>query len=213
MLIRGLALGAYRTNCWLVADKDTLRAAVIDPGFQGSTILKAIEDAKLKVEYILLTHGHFDHTGAVAEIHAATGAPIYIHRNEVDVAARMGQPLFPGLPAGTEIHWLSEGDTLPLGGLTIEVMVTPGHSTGSCVFRVGSALFTGDTLFCDSCGRTDFPGGSFSEMMLSLKRLHDLPGDYDVFPGHEESTTLEAERCGNAYMRRAEFLAQKEQGK
>ena len=203
MLIRSMALGAYRTNCYLVADKDTLQAAVIDPGFSGDRILKAIHDANLKVEYILLTHGHFDHTGAVAEVYAATGAPIYIHQAEVDNARLMGQPLFPGLPEDVQPHWLHEGDVLKLGSLEIQVMVTPGHSLGSCVFRVGEALFTGDTLFCDSCGRTDFPGGSFSQMMQSLKRLHDLPGDYDVYPGHEESSTLERERRGNAYMRHA----------
>lgn len=197
MQIITMRLGAFATNCYLLTDEQ--KTAVIDPGDTPEQVMKQIEAKGLKVEYILLTHGHFDHTGGVARIHAETGAPIYIHKDEIF----RDEPVFRGLPEGTEIHYFDEGDVLPLGSLNIEVMHTPGHSPGSCVFKVGGTLFSGDTLFRDSCGRTDFEGGSFPLMMRSLKRLHDLPGDYEVLPGHESATTLERERKMNYYMREA----------
>lgn len=199
MLIKTLALGPYGTNCYLLTEEDTLKTAVIDPGDMGQQILSEIGAAGLKVECILITHGHFDHTGAVAELYEAAGAPIYIHKREFF----KDEPVFRGLPPEAEIRYIEEGDVLKLGGIDIEVMHTPGHSPGSCVFKTGTALFCGDTLFRDSCGRTDFEGGSFPLMMQSLKRLHDLEGDFEVYPGHERSTTLARERKMNYYMREA----------
>jgi glyoxylase-like metal-dependent hydrolase (beta-lactamase superfamily II) len=137
----------------------------------------------------------------VPGLHAAyPDAPIYIHRADTSDLKSAGPMLMP--PIDGQVFW-DEGDTLTLGALAIEVLHTPGHSRGSVVLRVGDVLFTGDTLFRGSMGRTDLEGGSDNEIMASLKRLAELPGDYKVYPGHEGATTLERERRNNYYMREA----------
>ena len=108
------------------------------------------------------------------------------------------QQLFP--PLGRDVRDYGEGDTLTVGGLTVSVLATPGHSEGSVTLRCGDALFCGDTLFAGSCGRTDFPGGSMEKMMTSLRRLGQLDGDLQVLPGHMEASTLDRERRGNPYL-------------
>lgn len=200
MLIQSLQVGIYGTNCYLLTDSETLYTAVIDPGAEPERILKSIKDGNMKVKYILLTHAHFDHIGAVIPISEATGAPVYLHKMEMLIKNNEMQR---GLPSEEKLNFFEDGDILPLGSLKIEIMHTPGHSPGSCVFKVNDVLFSGDTLFCDSCGRTDFEGGSFPLMMKSLKRLYELSGDYAVYPGHERSTRLDRERKVNYYMREA----------
>ncbi|MGI5971764.1 MAG: MBL fold metallo-hydrolase [Oscillospiraceae bacterium] len=199
MQIKTLHVGSYGTNCYILSDEDTKQAAVIDPGDQGGYILKTVSDGGLTVRYILLTHGHFDHTGAVSEVSRATGAPIYIHRGELETRGLMPN----GLPPENELNFFNEGDVLNLGSLEIKVLHTPGHSLGSCCFLVGRVLFSGDTLFRDSCGRTDFEGGSWTSMMKSLRRLYELEGDCNVYPGHMRETTLDRERRLNDFMREA----------
>ena len=150
---------------------------------------------------ILLTHGHYDHTGAVAELSARwPGVPVYLnHRDQCGDDAYLRQ-LFPPVPGAKDY---GEGDTLSVGGLTVSVLTTPGHSEGSVTLRCGDVLFCGDTLFAGSCGRTDFPGGSVKKMMESLKRLGGLEGDLKVCPGHMEDSTLDRERSWNPYLRQA----------
>jgi len=200
MLIKSFTLGHVQTNCYIVTDENTLECAVIDPGAESNTILRYLEDNKLKCRAILLTHGHFDHTGAVEEVMEQTGATVYMNRKDVRKnLAELGFRYNP--PKGTV--FVVEGDTIKVASLVFEVIETPGHSEGGLTFRCGEALFTGDTLFRDSCGRTDLPGCSADEIMKSLKKLYDLPGDYEVYPGHMESTSLERERRYNYFLQSA----------
>ena len=152
-----------------------------------------------RVEYILLTHGHFDHTGGVAELCAALpGVPVYLHPAD---AALVGGDVFPAVGAETTPY--QDGDVVKLGKMDIEVLHTPGHTPGGVTLKVGDVLLTGDTLFQGSMGRTDFAGGSYDEIMASLKRLGQLPGDCHVLPGHMGASTLEKERKSNYYMQEA----------
>ena len=164
-------------------------------------ILQVIEDDGVDVKYILLTHGHYDHTTAVPQLHKALPqAEIYIHRADANGA---GSQLFPLAGQIPDLKFYDEGDTLALGDMTIQVLHTPGHSKGSVTLKVGDVLFCGDTLFAGSCGRTDLAGGSYAEIMASLKKLGQLPGDYHVCPGHDVTSTLERERRSNPFLREA----------
>lgn len=210
MIVKSLQVGEIGTNCYLLGDEATKLGAVIDPGGHPQRILAAVKELGLSIQFILLTHAHFDHTMGVPALVEALGVPVYVHPDEIfDPALRVPQKEYfmytP--PAGSVTRTYGEGDVLKLGGLTIEVLFTPGHSRGSVTLKVGDALFTGDTLFRDSCGRTDFFGGSYETILRSLRRLYDLPGDYQVYPGHEGSSTLARERQRNYFMLEAKNLA------
>ncbi len=196
MLIKCLTVGQIETNCYIVTDENTLECAVIDPGDESNTILNYLEDNHLKAKYILLTHGHFDHTTAVEPVREETGATVFINKKDVGPG-----PFRFDAPAGTV--WYGEGDELTVGSMTFRVIETPGHTPGGVCLLCGEALFSGDTLFRDSCGRTDFDGGDMNTLLGSLKRLYALPGDYEVYPGHEATTTLDRERRFNQYMKYA----------
>lgn len=201
MKVKVLAVGPIGTNCYILEDEATRAAAVIDPGDEAGKIQKVLEEAGVEVKYILLTHGHYDHTTGVPDLHRAyPDVPIYIHQADANGA---GRQLFPLASQVDDLLLYDEGDTLTLGGLTIQVMHTPGHSPGSVVLKVEDVLFCGDTLFCGSMGRTDLPGGSYSQIMASLKRLGELEGDYYVCPGHDRTSTLERERQMNPFLREA----------
>lgn len=200
MLIKCFALGHIQANCYIVTDEDTLDCVVIDPGGESNTVMQYIEDNHLKCRYILLTHGHFDHTGGVDGVFKETHAPVVMSKNDLKQnLAQLGYKYNP--PKGA--IFVKDGDSIKFGSLTMKVIETPGHSEGGLTFLCEDALFTGDTLFKDSCGRTDFPGCSGAELLRSLKKLADLPGDYEVYPGHMESTTLERERNFNFAVRQA----------
>lgn len=201
MLIKTMSLGHLQANCYIVTDEDTLECAVIDPGGESNTVLDYLEDNKLKCKYILLTHGHFDHTGAVEEVQRATGATIAMSAR--DTAKNALEMMYKYKVPHCGAEYLKDGDLISVGKLMFEVIATPGHSKGGLTFRCGDALFTGDTLFRDSCGRTDFPGCDGAEMLRSLKKLADLEGDFDVYPGHMEATTLERERRCNFFVQEA----------
>lgn len=200
MLIKTLPVGQLETNCYIVTDEKTLSCAVIDPGDESNTILDYIEANKLQAKAVMLTHGHFDHRLAVQAICEATGLPVMINKNDVDVARNHDQ--FK-LPADANVQYYAEGDVVVAGDLTFTVIETPGHSPGSVTLKCENALFTGDTLFRGSCGRTDLGGGNIKDLMRSLKRLSALEGDFEVYPGHMDSSTLERERRFNEYVRYA----------
>ena len=200
MLIKTLVVGQIQTNCYIVTDENTLKCAVIDPGDESNTILSYIETNKLTVEAIFLTHGHFDHNLAVYPVRDATGAPVYIHKAD---AVPESAPDHFKLTADETVRYYAEGDQLHVGSLTFTVMETPGHSPGCVTLQCENVLFTGDTLFRDSMGRTDLGEGSAPQLMQSLKRLYQLEGDYEVYPGHMGDTTLDRERRFNDFMRYA----------
>ena len=201
MQVKVLQVGPIGTNCYLLEDEKAHVAAVIDPGDEAGRILQVIKDDGVDVKYILLTHGHYDHTTAVPELHQALPqAEIYIHKADANGA---GSRLFPLAGQIPDLKFYDDGNALTLGELTIQVLHTPGHSKGSVTLKVGDVLFCGDTLFAGSCGRTDLAGGSYEEIMASLKKLGELPGDYHVCPGHDVTSTLERERRSNPFLREA----------
>ena len=201
MEVKVLQVGPIGTNCYILEDEKARAAAIIDPGDEAGRILQVIEDDGVDVKYILLTHGHYNHTTAVPQLHKALPqAEIYIHRADANGA---GSQLFPLAGQIPDLKFYDEGDTLALGDMTIQVLHTPGHSKGSVTLKVGDVLFCGDTLFAGSCGRTDLAGGSYAEIMASLKKLGELPGDYHVCPGHDVTSTLERERRSNPFLREA----------
>ena len=200
MLIKTLPVGMIETNCYIVTDETTLNCAVIDPGDESNTILDYVESNHLKVSYIFLTHGHFDHTMAATAVYEETGAKICMHRADSNATVQDAPYRF-NPPEDT--IWYKEGDKFTVGALEFSVLETPGHTPGGVTLLCEDAMFCGDTLFRDSCGRTDLPGGSMPQLLGSLKRLYDLPGDFEVYPGHMDSTTLSRERRFNYYMKYA----------
>lgn len=199
MKIRIMQVGPIGTNCYFLIDADSGVMAIIDPGDEPELIQQAVEESGAEVKYLLLTHGHYDHTTAVPELHEALpDAKIYIHKAD---ANGTGSRIFPLAGQVKDLLFYDEGDALPLGALTVEVLHTPGHSKGSVTLKVRDVLFTGDTLFAGDCGRTDLPGGSYEEILASLGRLGRLEGNFHVCPGHEQTSTMDREREINRYLR------------
>ena len=192
--IHTLTLGMYQTNTYIIHDEASRTCCVIDPGYQADTILDEVEALGLTVEAVLLTHGHFDHVGAVKDIAAETDCRVFLCAEDLSLP-----PMFTaGKLYYTDTY--AEGSVLQLAGLSIRVLHTPGHTPGSVCLLIDRYLFSGDTLFAGSCGRTDI-GGSWAQIRDSLNRLAAIEAVLVVFPGHGESTTLAAEKQYNPYMR------------
>lgn len=206
MKIQVLQVGSIGTNCYILCDETAQVCAVVDPGAEAELILTAVERLGCTVDKILLTHGHYDHTGGVPGlVQALPAAEVYIHRADYETPHSRMFPLKTDLTAvGYDaVHFYGEGDHITVGTLDVQVLHTPGHSAGSVTLQCLDTLFCGDTLFTGSCGRTDLPGGSMDEIMVSLARLAALPGDYRVLPGHMQPSALERERNYNPYMKMA----------
>ena len=198
MKIITLPLGALETNCYVVYDEASKACALVDPGAMPQTILDTLAKNDLTLQKILLTHAHFDHTGALRALHETfPDVPIYVNAQDTDETLNMSH----GNLVYTDTFL--DGDEISMPPLTFRVLATPGHTRGSSCFICGDTIFSGDTLFEGCCGRTDLPGGDGAQMLASLKRLAELPGDYHVLPGHGEDTTLDRERRTNYYMREA----------
>ena len=192
MNMKTLALGAYQTNCYILWQQGAQDCIVVDPGYEPQRILAELKLLNLNIAAILLTHGHFDHVGAVKELAGLTGCKVYIHKNDLTLPDWITE----GALYYTDLY----GAFVEEAGIRVQVILTPGHTPGSVCLLNGDTLITGDTLFAGSCGRTDFPGGSWAEIYQSLKKLAALPGDYKVYPGHGEATTMEQERNYNPYL-------------
>lgn len=203
MIFKRLPTGMLASNCYLVGDSG--EGAVIDPGADSRDILKMVEEAGVKVKYIILTHVHLDHICSVDRVREKTGAKVAVH--EADAAALLdsrtnGSTLF-GLDNtfGKADILLKDGDILELGGLKLEIIHTPGHTPGGICIKAGNSVFTGDTLFRMSIGRTDLGNGDYDDIMVSLKdRLMKLDDDTVVYPGHGASSTIGYERKHNPYV-------------
>jgi glyoxylase-like metal-dependent hydrolase (beta-lactamase superfamily II) len=200
MLIKTLPVGYIETNCYIVTDENSRKCAIIDPGADSNSILDYIESNGLTPDAVFLTHGHFDHYMALEAVLDATGIPAYICKKDVNTEGQSNQHK---LEDDGRLSRYSEGDVINVGGLEFSVFEQPGHSAGSVTLKCESALFTGDTLFRDSCGRTDLGDGDMDVLLASLRRLSQLEGDFEVYPGHAGSSTLERERKFNYYMRYA----------
>ena len=206
MEISVLRLGQIGTNCYIFRTENSTKCGVVDPGDQGEMVTAWLKGRELEPEAILLTHGHFDHILGVPGLRKEwPSLPVYCHPADMGEGETTGifGERFPTVRSFGEISPYREGDTVTIAGCTVEVLETPGHTPGSVTLRAGEVLFTGDTLFAGSMGRTDLPGGDEEQIMKSLRRLYELEGDYEVLPGHEEQSTLEQERRGNYCMRMA----------
>ena len=207
MKVLSAMVGPIMTNCYILCDEAAKVCAVIDPGDEPKRIEAMIASCGCSPVMILLTHGHFDHcTGVAGLLEKWPDLPVYIH--EADVTDGVGGELtFRRLDEKNQRYW-HEGDTLTVGGLTLRVMETPGHSRGSvCLLVEGQGvIFSGDTLFRGNCGRCDFPGGDYRAMLRSLARLGRLEGQYQVYPGHEAATDMEYERKYSPYMKQGMTL-------
>ena len=203
MRISTFQLGELNANCY-IAETSPGRCVAVDIGGSSRMVLEYLRMKKLKLTKILLTHGHFDHIGGVEEVRKATGAEVYIHESDAPMLQSPGLSLhsmisimeFNPVTDYTVIRgdcYINDGDC------TFRVLHTPGHSHGSVCYICNDVMFSGDTLFCCSIGRTDFPGSDTEYMRRSLADIYRLPGDYKVYPGHNESTTLQYERESNPY--------------
>ena len=180
-------LGQLETNCYVLADEKTHRCAIVDPGDDGDAVAQWLSGKGLTPAYIFLTHGHYDHVGGIADLRAEyPDLPVYVHTADTALPPQLSRGL-------SWTHTYDEGDTISMDGITFRVLHTPGHTPGSVCLVAGTLLLSGDTLFAGSCGRTDFPGGSWQQMLASLKKLAQLEGDYTVLPGHGGATTLQTE--------------------
>ncbi len=204
MNVTYFAVGALGTNCYILSD-DSDHAAIIDPGGDARRILGAVKDKNLTVDFILLTHAHFDHIMAVEEICAATGAQLCVGAGDApmlyDAQFNLSAMVYPTQTVElTADRLLVDGDTVRFGDTTLTVMETPGHTRGGVCYLGEGVLFSGDTLFAGSIGRTDLPGGDMTVLRRSLMRLAALDGDLTVYPGHGEETTLSFEKSANPYL-------------
>ena len=203
MLIKSLVVGPLEVNCFILADDNTTEAMIIDPGDEPDRVMEIIKENNLKVKYIVCTHAHFDHVGAIADIKGETGAKVVIHKDELEIyegakdqAAFWGYELEP-LPEPD--MFVREGDKLEVGSLKFEILHTQGHSPGGICLYGADVIFTGDTLFAGSVGRTDFYGGDMNELKKSFLRLMSLPQDTRVFAGHGPTSSIRQEKASNFF--------------
>ncbi len=204
LTIKSFAVMPFDENCYVVSD-ETNEGVVIDPGGMENIVLSYIRETKLTIKAVLNTHGHCDHIGANDAIRDATGAPLYIHKNDAPMLTDMKLNLsafmgFRVLSRPAE-HFLAEGDGIVFGQSELKVLHTPGHSTGGVCFVGDGVVFTGDTLFAGSIGRSDFPGGSETELIGNIKKkLLALKDDMKVYAGHGPSSEIGWERVRNPYL-------------
>lgn len=207
-MIEGRVVGALGANCYLYACMESKKAVIIDPGADGKKIYNWVSEKGFKVDYILLTHGHVDHIGAVDELRGLLGNVLVgIHKDDAEMLSDAKKNLSGFLGSKVVLQsadiLLQDGQELAIGKQQLKVISTPGHSPGCVCFLSSEGLFSGDTLFAGSIGRTDFPGGSLNQLLKGVKeKLLILPDDTRVFPGHGEETSIGEEKRDNPYLQR-----------
>ncbi len=195
-----LTLGLYQTNCYILPGNEG-QAIVIDPGYSPKAIISALESRGLRCAAIALTHGHFDHVGAVAGLmEAYPDCKLWMCESDYDCQPSWRQIYPLGIDFPWEIHFCEDHEEISIPGITLTVKATPGHTYGSVCYLTGDRMFSGDTLFAGSCGRIDLPGGDRQAMAWTLEALGELEMDYTVYPGHGEATTLAYEKRTNPYL-------------
>jgi glyoxylase-like metal-dependent hydrolase (beta-lactamase superfamily II) len=211
--VRGVVVGVFQENCYIIGSRRTGEAICFDPGDEVDEIRALAREMRVRITRIACSHAHLDHIMAVRALKEETGAPFLLHQHDLELSRRMPEIAMKMLgrveqPAPEPDGFLADGDDLEIAGISLTVLHTPGHTPGSICLYGGGMLFSGDTLFQRSIGRTDFPGGSFPQIMDSIvSRLLALPDETIVRPGHMDQTTIGAERRGNPFV--LEALAQR----
>ncbi len=205
MKIIQMEVGSLGTNCYIAYCENTKKAVIIDPGGDAAKILAAVAREGLSVVAIINTHGHADHVLANVKVQDATGAPLWIHSADADMLGSGSRNLSAFLGGATSCgkadRLLSDGEILPVGDFSLTVLHTPGHTPGGISLLTGKTVFVGDTLFAESIGRTDFPGGSYSQLIHSIKeKLMVLDDEVKAYPGHGPATTIGWERRQNPFI-------------
>jgi len=204
MILEKLVVGPLATNCYIVGSESGRQGMIIDPGDEANKILNRVKNLGLDIKYIVLTHGHLDHIGALKEVKEATSAQVAIHTNDVSTIKNKLLSIFLGIrhkspPPPDKL--LNDGDIISIGRLSFAVIHTPGHTPGGICLLGEGVLFSGDTLFNYGIGRADLPGGSYSQLMNSIQtKLMVLADEVIVYPGHGPQTTIGTERQGNSFL-------------
>ena len=206
-IIRGIVVGSFQENCWVIGNRRTGEGICVDPGDQPDEILAMARDMGVRIKHIANSHAHIDHILGVRGVKEATGATFLLHPGDLEMARNTASMASRWM--GTAIEnppdpdqFLSDGDEIDVDGLKLKVLHTPGHTPGSVCFYANGVVFAGDTLFAGSIGRTDLPGGDYDQEMGSIvERLLALPDDTIVLPGHMDQTTIGHERQRNPYVR------------
>ncbi len=204
MRITCIPAGMLLANCYII-ETENKNAIAVDAGGDFEKLKRFLNENNLKLTKILLTHGHFDHIGAVEKLSKEYNAEVFIHENDAvmltDRRASLADDIGGLYTSVEKFTTVRDGEMITQDELSFEVIHTPGHTLGGVCYKCENSLFTGDTLFKMSMGRTDFPGGSASQLFNSLKKLADLDGNFDVYPGHNDASTLDYERKYNAYLK------------
>lgn len=196
----------FGSNCWLVFDEKSGEGVIIDPSPEIDKITETLENRKVTLKYIFLTHGHFDHMTSVDTLRAATGAPLCVHKDDAECLVNSNLNAYRKFMAADLVFrpadiLLSEGDALSFGDLEVTLMHTPGHSEGSVCYFIGDAMFSGDTLFDGGIGRSDLVGSDTRKLIDSLKRIALIEGDYTLYCGHGSVSTLNKQKQYNVYLK------------
>lgn len=212
MKINHYVVGQVQTNCYVVINEENKECFFVDPGASAKALAERIRKDELKPVAVLLTHGHFDHAGAAEELAKEFDIKVYVHEAEKDTLSNPQKNVSWMVGASESYHadvYLKDEEVITLAGYEIKVLHTPGHTEGGCCYYIAAedVVFTGDTLFAQSVGRTDFPGGSMSqivrsinEKLMTLNEAGNLETDVMVYPGHNDPTTIETERINNPYL-------------
>ncbi len=206
MIFEAMTVGSYLSNCYIVGSDETKEAAIIDPGAQFEKIDNKLKELGLIPKIIILTHAHGDHIGAVKNFVEMYGTKVYIHEEDKEMLKDPEKNFSKGI-TGKSISItpdveLKDGDVIELGGMKLEIIHTPGHTRGGICIKVENIMMTGDTLFNRSIGRTDFPGGSFDDIITSIReKIFKYDDETIVYPGHNSPSTIKSEKMGNPFLR------------
>lgn len=203
-MLKIFTVGPMEANCYILYNPDKREGLIIDPGAEGSHLIKFIKQEKISINYIVNTHGHPDHIGANRKIKEHTNAPILIHQYDAPMLAKSGSvlsfifPLESSSPAADT--FIKDGDLIECAGMKLKVLHTPGHTPGGISLLIDDSIFTGDTLFSGSIGRSDLPGGSPQVLLSSIKKILSLDENLIIYPGHGPSTTVGQELHSNPFI-------------
>ena len=198
MLVKAIVTGMYEENCYILINEKTKSCVIVDPGDEAFKIEKAIEDLNVTPKFIILTHAHFDHVGAVKVLQDKYKIPFYMHENE-EAYVKNDNTVFGNLDKAE--RFIKDGEIINLDDIEIEVIHTPGHTKGGVCYLADNKLISGDTLFQGSVGRADFPGGDMNELIQSIKsQLLNIGDDVEVYPGHGPKTTIAFEKKMNPFL-------------